>query len=131
MNQHQTPFIAALILSACGTQPPAISSEEQLCRASLTGDMLNPESAEFIGFEPIDRNSMIAYISSGLMRRGVALDEAHTSAIEAVDDASGEGVVYSLIRVREPARFGGASTVRAHACAAKKGICECFPAHEE
>lgn len=128
---QRTILISSLVLCSSCSATKTISTEEQLCRASILGSTISPETVEFLSFEPVGKGTYSALVSTAFMQRGAQMDEARHTTVEAVEAAAAGGAVFSTMRVRQPDRLSEGKTVSVHGCVAEKGSCECFLAYED
>jgi hypothetical protein len=107
-------ILALLCLSACASQ----SAEEQLCRASLTADLLNPETARFLDFSRVTEEAFRGDETMSFMRR--LMTGPGTGLVPA------EGATFYSLRLRAEGELGNVITSR-QLCAvpASRSICQC------
>lgn len=122
----------ALTLSGCDNAPRL----EQLCQADIKSRLINPETAEFFEFEPIESSQAERlWFEWSLQGRGVkqsdawryggAVDEFKAVAKKIIDEFKAEGAEFRSYRVKADSRVGMTGTSH-HVCAASENECGCF-----
>lgn len=102
---------AALCLSSCA------SGEERLCRAEMDRTLLNPETADYSGFEPI---------TDGAISSDEYMSSLRTYVGELIPS---NGATYFQMKVRADGELGNKIT-KMHFCSvnAEKNKCACLAA---
>jgi hypothetical protein len=112
-----------------------VSSEERLCRTSVSATLLNPETAEFHDFKQMspsefERAASQMAMDARAVSAGQDLVEQNRASFEAVgremaQGLSAKGASFYSLRVRADGRLGNKVTAL-QLCAASKGECSCL-----
>lgn len=104
-------MLAALFLSACS------SAEERLCKAELDQTLLNPETADYSGFQPVNESAISSDEYLSTLRKYVG------------EVIPAKGATYFQMKVRADGELGNKIT-KMHFCSvnAEKNKCACLAA---
>jgi hypothetical protein len=116
--------VAMTLLLASGCNQ--VSSEERVCRGSITSTALNTEKVSFGGYHAITpeafRQTLMVRVTTDKDRS----PDRTIAASQALDSIQGDEWGFSELNVSAMDRFSGQQFTRPYACAVRRGECECF-----
>jgi hypothetical protein len=122
VSRFAAVVVAASVISGCNQ----VTSEERMCRESITSTALNPEKISFSGFHAITAADMRQRLMMRVETDKDRSPEKITAASQALDEAENSGSAYSELNVTALDRFSGGSFTRPYACGVERGQCQCF-----